>query len=94
LSGAVGGEVSGGSAATSTTQQQAALRQLVAKYAYDQAHGSTAGTLSALAKKIMAAAKALGQTVRLPSAPPSIAAAPAATATSAVSEAHKVSVTA
>jgi hypothetical protein len=69
-----------GSAGASTTQQQAALKQLQAKYVYDQTHGVDARTISALGKQILAAAKALGQTVTLPPAPASSAAAPAATA--------------
>jgi hypothetical protein len=80
--GIAGGQAPGGSAGTSTTQQQAALKQLQAKYVYDQMHGVDARTLSARGKQIIAAAKALGQTVTLPTAPPSSAAAPAATARS------------
>jgi len=51
-----------------TAHQQAALRQLLTKYSYDQAHGIDATTLSNLGKQIMAAAKALGQHVTLPHA--------------------------
>jgi hypothetical protein len=68
------------------------LKQLLATYASDQSHGVDARTLSALGTQIMAAAKALGQTVTLPPAPASAAAAPAATATSAASGAGKVNV--
>ena len=66
------------SAAASKSQQQAALTRLLAKYSYDQSRGTNAGTLSALAKQIVAAAKALGQHVTLPRA-----ATPAGTATTA-----------
>ncbi|MBV9247889.1 MAG: hypothetical protein JO227_01395 [Acetobacteraceae bacterium] len=54
---------------TASTQQQAALRQMLTKYAYDQSHGADETTLAALGKQIMAAAKALGQHVTLPNAP-------------------------
>ena len=95
--GSAGGQASGGSAASSNTQQQAALKQLLATYASDQSHGTEASTLSALAKQIMADAKALGQTVTLPSAPASSAGstvASTASATSVASGTGKIDVTA
>ena len=45
-----------------STQQQAALRQMLIKYAYDQSHGVDGTTLAALGKQIMVAAKALAST--------------------------------
>jgi hypothetical protein len=58
-----------GHAPTASAQQQAALRQLLTKYTYDQTHGTDAATLSALRRQITAAAKALGQHVTLPQGP-------------------------
>ena len=55
--------------ATDTRQQQAALRQMLSQYSYDQSHGTDATTLAKLGRKITAAAKALGQHVTLPMAP-------------------------
>lgn len=95
--GSAGGQASGGSAASSNTQQQAALKQLLATYAADQSHGAAASTLSALGKQIMADAKALGQTVTLPSAPASSTASSAASTPSAAiaaSDTGKLDVTA
>jgi hypothetical protein len=59
-------------AATATTsatiaQRQAALRQLLTRYAYDQSHGTDAAALAKLGRQITSAAKALGQHVTLPS---------------------------
>jgi hypothetical protein len=89
-------------AAAGTQQQQAALRQLLAKYTYDQARGTDQGTLSNLGKQIQAAAKALGQHVTLPRAPSSTApsstapssTAPSSTAAAPTSQKSKLSVTA
>lgn len=91
---AAGADAPAGSAGKSSAQQQAALKQLLAKYAYDQTHGSSAQILAALGKQIMAAAKALGQTVTLPKPPSSSAAAPATAVTSAAPHAGKLSLTA
>ena len=76
------------SAATNTAQRQAALRQMLAKYAYDQSHGIDAGTLAKLGRQITTAAKALGQHVTLPQA------ATAAPAQIAVAPKGKINVTA
>lgn len=57
------------STSTSTAQQQAALRQLLTRYTYDQSHGVDAATLTKLGRQITSAAKALGQHVTLPRAP-------------------------
>jgi hypothetical protein len=59
------------SAATGGSQshQQAAISQMLVKYAYEQSRGTDTMTLSALGKQITAAAKALGQHVTLPRAP-------------------------
>jgi len=58
-----------GQVAAPAAQQQAALTQLMAKYAYAQSHGAAASTLSNLGKQILADAKALGRHVRLPTGP-------------------------
>jgi hypothetical protein len=73
---------SAASSAGSSTQQQAALNRMLARYAHDQTRGTDAGTLSNLGKEIMAAAKAIGQHVTLPHAPASPGAASATTAVS------------
>ena len=57
------------STSTSTGQQQAALRQLLTRYAYDQSQGLDAAALAKLGRQITSAAKALGQHVTLPHAP-------------------------
>jgi hypothetical protein len=64
------------SADASRSKQQAALTQMLVKYTYDQSHGMDPTTLSALGKQFTAAAKALGQHVSLPHAPPGVAASP------------------
>jgi hypothetical protein len=53
----------------SKSHQQAAISQMLVKYAYEQSRGANTMTLSALGKQITAAAKALGQHVTLPQAP-------------------------
>jgi hypothetical protein len=58
-------------------QQQAALNQLLIKYAADQSRGADTNVLSVLGKQIAAAAKLLGQHVTLPRAPASAGAEPA-----------------
>jgi hypothetical protein len=83
---------SAASAAASRGQQQAALNQLLAKYTYDQSQGADTRILSALGKQIMAAAKALGQHVTLPSAP--AGSGPHPTTQTAGAAAEKVNVTA
>jgi hypothetical protein len=55
--------------AGSTAQQQAALNQLMVKYAHDQSSGVDPRIIAALGKQIIAAAKALNQHVTLPQAP-------------------------
>ena len=81
--------VSGGASqpVSGTQQQQAALRQLLAKYTYDQARGTDQTTLANLGKQILAAAKALGQHVTLPRAS-------SPTETAPTSQSSKLSVTA
>jgi hypothetical protein len=70
------------------------LNQLLVKYTRDQAQGTDARILSALGKQIMAAAKALGQHVTLPHAPPASAAGSASQAESGASKTKMVNVTA
>jgi hypothetical protein len=55
--------------AGATAQQQAALNQLMVKYAHDQSSGADPRIIAALGKQIMPAAKALNQHVTLPRAP-------------------------
>ena len=57
------------STGTSAAQQQAALRQLLTRYAYDQSRGMDTAALAKLGRQITSAAKALGQHVTLPHAP-------------------------
>jgi hypothetical protein len=64
-------------AAAPSAQQQAALKQLLSKYAYDQSHGVAASTLANLGKLILSTAQQLGQNVRLPRSSASPAAASA-----------------
>lgn len=77
--------------AGSSAQQQAALNQMLSTYARDLSHGADARTITALGKKITAAAKALGQHVTLPHAHASAGATSAPGATPAKG---KVNVTA
>jgi hypothetical protein len=62
--------------AASKQQEQAALNQLVTRYAVDQRQGIAGNALSALGKQITAAAKLLGQHVTLPRGPAAAVAAP------------------
>ena len=89
---AVAAQPSAASAAASRSQQQAALNRLLVKYTHDQSQGADTRTLSALGKQIMAAAKALGQHVTLPSAP--AGSGPHPTTQTAGAAAEKVNVTA
>jgi hypothetical protein len=82
---------SAATSATSSAQQQAALNQLLVKYTRDQAQRADPRILSALGKQITAAAKALGQHVTLPHAPPSSGARPA---TQGATTTAKINVTA
>ena len=63
------------SAGVSRAQQLAALSQMLNKYQTGISHGESAAMLASLAKQITAAAKALGQHVRLPKDPANSAAA-------------------
>jgi hypothetical protein len=67
---------------------------MLVKYARDQSHGIDAATLSMLGKQIIAAAKALGQHVTLPTAPAGAGATSATRAASAAVAKGKVNVTA
>ena len=87
----VAAQSSAAPSATSSAQQQAALNQLLVKYTRDQAQGADPRILSALGKQITAAAKALGQHVTLPHAPPGSGARPAA---QGAATAAKINVTA
>ena len=87
----VAAQSSAASSATSSAQQQAALNQLLVRYTRDQAQGADPRILSALGKQITAAAKALGQHVTLPHAPPGSGARPA---TQGAATAAKINVTA
>jgi hypothetical protein len=82
---------SAASSATSSAQQQAALNQMLVKYTRDQAEDADPQILSALGKQITAAAKALGQHVTLPHAPPGST---AGSATQGAPTAAKINVTA
>lgn len=57
------------SVSTTVQHQQAALRQLLNRYTYDQSHGADPAALARLGRQITSAAKALGQHVTLPKAP-------------------------
>jgi hypothetical protein len=81
-------------AAAPSPQQQAALSQLLGKYARDQSQGAAPSVLSSLSRQIFAMAKTLGQNVRLPSASSAAAASPAAAPVTASAGTGKVNVTA
>ncbi len=81
-------------AAASSNQENAALNQLMAKNKADLSRGMAAGTLSGLGRQIMAAAKAAGQHVSLPSAPGGSAEAAAAPITAPAPAVGKVNITA
>jgi hypothetical protein len=70
-------------AAGSRQQQQAALNQLLVRYARDQAHQTDPAALAKLGRQITAAARALGTHVTLPHAQAAEAAPPAETANAA-----------
>jgi hypothetical protein len=60
---------SGQATGASRAQQLAALNQMLNKYQIGQSHGESAAVLTTLGKRILAAAKTLGQHVTLPKAP-------------------------
>jgi hypothetical protein len=63
----------------STSQQTAALNQLLSKYKTDLSQGQPASTLQSIARQIASDARGLGQTVTLPKGPEAAAAPSAGT---------------